>query len=144
MRRRWQPRAIALLLEAALALGAAKATMTLLPFRLTSRLLGAAGSGAASVTGTPDRRARHIGWAVSTAAHRLPWDSTCLVQAAATAALSAVHGVNCTVWLGVNRSDGDFLAHAWVTSGTRVLVGAPGHGAFTPVGSFSRPGRRRA
>lgn len=89
--------------------------------------------------GAPDDdqlgEAVRIGRAVEAASSRLPWHPMCLAQALATRRLLDRAGITSTVTLGA-RTDGGFAAHAWVTVGSRIVVGG-GAGTFTPVARFS-------
>ena len=81
-------------------------------------------------------RAETIGWAVRAVAARLPWESTCLMQALAAAALLRRRRIPLTLTLGVAKDGSEMEAHAWVVCGEQVLVGGGGHERFTPLASY--------
>jgi hypothetical protein len=89
-----------------------------------------------------EQRAELIGWAVQAAAARLPWHSTCLMEALAGAALLRRHSLPGTLSLGVGRgaaSDEAILAHAWLRSGELVLTGEAERAQCAELVSFALP-----
>ncbi len=87
--------------------------------------------------------AAEIGRVVERTARWMPFRARCLQQAVATRRMLAARGLPATVFLGVNRDaaarrSGDrSAAHAWVTSGGRVVAGdVPGLAGFVVVGRF--------
>jgi Transglutaminase-like superfamily len=99
----------------------------ILPFRSVVRLLGLreATSTDMSAVGS-SAGAERIRWAMRTAVARVPWNTTCLVQALAAAALLRRQGISGTLSLGVGKADTaeeGVLAHAWLQSGQLVLTG---------------------
>jgi hypothetical protein len=90
---------------------------------------------------TDAHRAVAVGRAVRRAAQRLPWRPTCLPQALAARRMLGRRDVAAAVHLGV-RDAGVDAAHAWVTAGGRVVVGAAQHRRFTPVATFPGDGDR--
>jgi len=63
-----------------------------------------------------------VAFAIPAAGGVVPWRSDCLVQALAAQRWLAKAGIPTKLHLGVTKSDG-FLAHAWLTHGTRVITG---------------------
>ena len=66
---------------------------------------------------------------------RVPWRSTCLVQALAARRWLARRGVASELVLGARKPGGAELdAHAWLKAGERIVVGGDGQGyaPFTP------------
>ena len=64
-----------------------------------------------------------VGWAIPRAARFVPMAS-CLTQALAAQYLLARRGVASRIRIGVTQEpDGSFLAHAWLLSGGRIVVG---------------------
>jgi hypothetical protein len=98
-----------------------------------------------------EHRAELIGWAVRAAAARLPWKSTCLMEALAGAALLRRHGLPGTLSLGIGKgihpqqagpdadplSEKAILAHAWLNSGHLVLTGATERARYAELVSFA-------
>ena len=90
-----------------------------------------------------------VGWAVQVAAARLPRSTTCLMQALAAGWMLNSRHIPCAVHLGVGRQHRDatsgstpdaLTAHAWVTCGGQILVGAEGRERVTQLAVFaSRP-----
>lgn len=65
-----------------------------------------------------------VSWAVLHASRFVPGARTCLVQAIAAQRLLHRMGLPASLHLGVRRSaEGELQAHAWVRSGTVVVVG---------------------
>jgi len=119
-----------LFLEAVWWCGIARLAMLVLPFRKYSRLLGKArgelGEGETGDPGnkTDDPTLKHIARAVRRAGRNVPWQSRCLVRAMAAKQMLRRRGIGGTVYLGVTKdSAGGMIAHAWLTSGGRILTG---------------------
>ncbi len=130
-----------LLLEAALCLGFAGAAVRWVPFRWFAGSLGRARAGPSrdeplERLPTPER----IAWAIGLASSHLPWTSTCLMRAMAGQWMLRRRGVRATVHLGLARDEtsGELLAHAWLRSGGRVLIGEEAlRRRYTAIGTFS-------
>lgn len=127
-----------LLFEAGWRLAAARAAVSLLPFRRISPTLGTPMSVAES--GLNDRQqqmTRDISWAIAAASGHLPIGAVCIHQAiAAKHMLSSRHIPN-TLYLGTRKKDGALEAHAWVMSGEIPVTGAQGRSQFSVISSFS-------
>jgi len=75
--------------------------------------------------------------AVTTAARNAPWNAVCLPQAMAAKAMLARRGCGSSVHLGADfDAQGKLIAHAWLTAGSIVVVGAAGIGSVTPLARF--------
>jgi transglutaminase superfamily protein len=112
----------ALLWKAALWLGAARVGLWLLPLRVVRRLLAHAAQRPAPESGSKPSRERVV-WALSVAQRVVP-GATCLPTALAAEALFARIGQPAELRVGVAKTPaGRLIAHAWVESGGRVLVG---------------------
>jgi hypothetical protein len=132
--------------EAAVALGVMRVVVSTIPFAWWS---GLAGRPERSPTTEPDATtdavARAVGRAVAAAARRLPWSSTCLVQALAARVMLSVRRRSSTLVLGVASENGVFRAHAWLLSGGGTVCGgqeAPGYTAIAALYSAPPAGRR--
>lgn len=66
--------------------------------------------------------AQQLTWAVKTASRRVP-RVTCLSQALALQHLLSGNGHCSELRIGVDNSDGQFTAHAWLILNDRVLIG---------------------
>jgi hypothetical protein len=85
-------------------------------------------------------QAAAVGWAVRAAASHAPWESTCLVQALAGAALLRHRRIDGTLYLGVAKDAAaaeSMSAHAWLRCGDLVLTGGAERARFTPIASFA-------
>ena len=112
----------ALLVQAAVWLGATRVALWVLPFRLVRRLLAQTARPSAARRGPRPSRHRLV-WAVSLGRRVVP-SSTCLVQALAAAALFIQHGHPADVRIGVMKDEaGGLIGHAWVESDGHVVVG---------------------
>jgi hypothetical protein len=134
----WRDRA--LLLEAGTLLALARLVVLLVPFRLTSRLLGhrMAETPRDELPGTD--RLQRMTWAIGAVAARTPWRSKCLEQALAAKVMLRARGIPSTLYLGVARSDGatgPFDAHAWLRSGTIHVTGGQDVTRYAVVASFA-------
>ncbi len=112
----WERR---LLLRAIATLGVARLTLKLLPFARVRRLLTPRPGGSAQPNITP----LAVRWAITHAQRIIP-DATCLPQAVTAEALLARGGHPAVLRIGVTkRAAKGFVAHAWVESGNRIIVG---------------------
>lgn len=109
-----------------------------MPFRLIARAVGLRPGERPIGTGdaADAAQAARIGWAVNAAARRLPWRTTCLMQAVAAAILMRCRGLPATLHLGVASAGGSTTAHAWVRYGELVLTGADEHEHFSELACF--------
>ena len=65
-----------------------------------------------------------VAFAVPRMGARVPWRSSCLVQALAARRWLARHGISTQLVLGARKPvDGDIEAHAWLKAGKRIFVG---------------------
>ncbi|MEJ1937276.1 lasso peptide biosynthesis B2 protein [Nostoc sp. NIES-2111] len=70
----------------------------------------------------PEGLYRQVAWGMDLAAKVVP-DATCLARAMAGQALLARSGYASDVCIGVEKADGKFAAHAWLTSGGAIVLG---------------------
>ena len=138
-----------LLVEATAELLAASVQLLPLPGLDWQRALGSRGDVApgddhrqAPVPDPPpeqlDQLSRDIGWAVRTAAARVPWRSVCLPQAIAAQHMLRRRSIHARAVVGARRSASEkpIDLHVWVVVGGRVLVGGGGHTTFAPVVAY--------
>jgi hypothetical protein len=134
-----------LLIRAIVALTLTRAAVRLLPFRVIARVLGLRhGPSVQRTDAASAERALQIGLAVRAVAAHLPWQSSCLTQALAAAALLRLSGIGATLSFGVARVPTDreqVIAHAWLCSGELMLTGELGRHRFTEFTSFTAHGR---
>jgi hypothetical protein len=133
-----------LLVRAGFALAVMRVAVRL-PFRTLSSVIGLhRGETPEVVEPRALARASAVGWAVRTAASYMPWESTCLMQALAAAALLRRSRIDGTLYLGVakgTRAADGITAHAWFRCGELVLTGAGEQARYTPIASFVCTGR---
>jgi Transglutaminase-like superfamily len=138
--RRRSPAQRRLLVQAGLALAVMRLAIRL-PFRTLSRVMGLhRGETGEVVEPSALARASAVGWAVRAAASHTPWESTCLMQALAAAALLRRWRIDGTLYLGVateTRAAEGMTAHAWLRCGDLVLTGESERARYTPVASFA-------
>jgi hypothetical protein len=129
-----------LLREALIALALARSAMACLPFRRIAAWLGTPGTETPpTATDGQILLADRIGWAVATLARRVPWDARCLAQALAATWMLRRRGLEGTVSFGADRGESrQFLAHAWLRFGPRLVTGGPGRERFKTLTTFSR------
>lgn len=72
-----------------------------------------------------------VGWAVDAADARVPGDRSCLERALVGEALLRRRGYESALRFGVDGTDPEMAAHAWVESGGEVVVGAETREAYT-------------
>jgi hypothetical protein len=97
-----------------------------------------AGPGPDARTGQLDDLSRDVGWAIRTAAARVPWRSVCLPQAIAAQRMLRRRSIGARAVVGARRSVSDkpIDLHVWVVVGGRVVVGGAGHATFAPVVAY--------
>jgi hypothetical protein len=121
----------ALLLESVIA-----TALWLLPFRSAAKLVTRLGASNGKRASDP-RVVERVAWAVAAASRHLPFGASCLTQALVSQLLLARRGQDARLRLGVATSGaGKLHAHAWVESEGKIVVGARGAGAYTPLPAF--------
>ncbi len=84
-----------------------------------------------------DPAVRQVVTAILAVSRHVPWEATCLVQAASTLIMLKRRGALALLWLGVRmKPDGSMNPHAWVTSGRQVIIGGGEIATYTPVAVF--------
>lgn len=135
-----------LLAEAWIQLGAARFVLLTTPFRRIAPRLGRQEPAlpAAAAEGSASPRATRIAWAVETMSRHTPWESACLVQAIAGKYMLRRRRLTSRLVLGTRKDERDqLLAHAWLSVGSRIILGGAGHETFTALAAFedaSAPG----
>ena len=118
-----------LLVTAALLQAAIRLGLVVLPYRRLRQLVDRAAR-VRRLAPTPPER---IAWAVTRTSRSVP-GAACLTQALALRVLLERRGQPARVRVGVMRADGArLLAHAWVESGGRVLLGGADLARYTPL-----------
>lgn len=135
-------------IEAAGALLLAALLVHVLPFRVTARLFGAVRpADAPPEVPSPHPaagRARAVGRRVERVARRLPWSSSCLVQAVALGLLLARRGIaGWSIRFGVSKAGGPLTAHAWMLLGPDIVIGAGEAARHAPLADLGRTGAPR-
>jgi hypothetical protein len=107
--------------EAALLLLRARMSAAIVPFSALRTSLGARRSKHALSSHSTER----IVWSVTAVARRVPFRTTCLIDALAVDAMLRRRGVASDIRFGVKPPDGHVLAaHAWVEVEGKVVYGA--------------------
>src|SRR5689334_22502005 len=123
----------ALLIEAVLWLAAARVALIAIPFPLVARRLGrfvppsdARVNDAAQPSGREAALAREIGWAVTRAAHYVPFRAVCLPQAMAARVMLKRRGVGSVMHFGAAKGAKKPLdTHAWLDAAGVEVTGYP-------------------
>jgi hypothetical protein len=84
-----------------------------------------------------DPRARAVRRMIHRVGRRLPWKTTCLIDALAARALLRRRGVPSILHFGMTRKDGALTAHAWLETGDGVVCGGGEADRFVHLGGFS-------
>jgi hypothetical protein len=125
--------------EAVFCLAAARLGTLVLPFRWVAAF---SATMACRSPLPPERRAapiRRIAGVVTVAARHTYFRAACLQQALAVQYMLRRRGVETVLNFGVSHdADGALVAHAWVSDGDAVIVGAP-VGRFTRLAQFPGP-----
>jgi|SRR5215470_17223204 len=124
----WRLLLTAWLLQASIRLG-----VILLPYRkvrlLADRLAGMASHAPPALRASVDR----IAWAVTGTSRFVP-GTTCLTQAMTARVMLERWGHAALIRVGITRTESaELLAHAWVESDGRVVLGGTDLGRYTPL-----------
>jgi hypothetical protein len=127
-----------LLGEALLWLGILRAALWLLSFKQIARLLSlSVGEHHLPPSASRLEITQRIGWAVRATAPHVPWQSRCLAQALAAAAMLRCRQLPGTLYLGVTKGgDGKAQAHAWLRCGDDILTGGRTYKRFTAIRAY--------
>ena len=128
-----------LLLEAYYYLGWARFTLLRVPFKQIAPRLGRQlkKEEIPSQNVPPTELATQVGWAVDVMSHRTPWESACLAQTMAGKFMLRRRGVSSLLYLGTKKDEfGEFVAHAWLQSGNKILLGGGGAQTFVVLSTF--------
>lgn len=120
-----------LLLEAVLLLFVIQVCLRIIPFSSLRDSLDVVPS-VLDGSFTPSCPRERISWAIENGTSILPGTYMCLVRALAGELLLVRRGYPATVQFGVDPSDEEFVAHAWVESDGYVIVGDTARSKFTP------------
>ena len=122
--------------EAAIALGAYRLALWL-PFRWHVRSDNRSTPQPVAADCPPnDPRARRVRRVIAGVEGRLPWRSTCLVQALAARSMLRRRHVATVLHLGVARDEGCLEAHAWLEADGGYVCGGETAMKFTPIAAF--------
>ncbi|MBT5873545.1 MAG: lasso peptide biosynthesis B2 protein [Candidatus Latescibacteria bacterium] len=136
---------VLLVLEAALFLILTRLALFALPFRRISPFLGVhLQTSSEQLSSRTEWCARRVGRGIHFAFLRLPWHSTCLVQAIAAMMMLRRRGEASTLYIGVGRENETFGAHAWLRSGQFIVTGGDEKDKFKVLSSFMQPGRQES
>jgi hypothetical protein len=114
-----------LLIGSALLLAAVRLGLWLLPFKWLRGLLVRLNAGSHDTRAVEPATIDRVAWAVNNASRYIP-KATCLTQALATKVLLSRRGQPAVLRIGVRRgARGELLAHAWIESNGRVVIGGP-------------------
>lgn len=130
-----------LLLKATLLLGTIRLGLWLLPFETLRRVLVGLSDAPARLRGTGQSSLGEVTWAVETAGHCIPRAATCLTLALTAQILLLRRGHGAVIHIGIAKGGGErFLAHAWVESGGKVVIGGHEIERYTPLASLEGKG----
>jgi hypothetical protein len=114
-------------------MGLVRVGIWVLTFRQTRGILQSLARRHYQQTGADPAVVDRIAWAVTVAGRYVP-RATCLIQAVTAYLLLNQAGIPARAQIGVRRDSEDrFLAHAWVESGGRVILGGRDAIGFTPL-----------
>ena len=120
-----------LLIQAALAVVNAKLAMKTLPLPTARAIVARQQRLAWRVVPV---RADRVVWAVETASRAIPGMKNCLVQAVAAEAMLIQAGYPCELRIGAaKKAPDELIAHAWVESEGRVVIGDFELDRYTPL-----------
>ena len=120
-----------LLLRTLFLVGAIRAGLCLLPFRIVQRITAKTARGAEPIQSA----ARYV-WAVRAVSRYVP-GATCLTQALAAQVLLAQSGCNSRVEIGVTKDEQRrFRAHAWVVCADEIVIGGAEADRYIPLAAW--------
>jgi hypothetical protein len=126
-----------LVVKAALLLGTMKLGLWLLPFQTLRHLQVRLTRAPIRVRDREWSSRQSVIWAVKTAGRSMPPAATCLTLALTAQVLLLRRGYPALLHIGVDKEDRErFLAHAWVESGGRVVIGDHELERYTPLASL--------
>lgn len=125
-------------MEAAFWLGISRLVVLVLPFRWIAPFLGQ------QMQNSKDKPVHDnlsagikAAQAIQSMSRHLPWECKCLVQAISGKMMLKRRGIGSSLYLGVAKAEGCGLAaHAWLSSGGRILLGRQGMHQYTVVAMF--------
>jgi transglutaminase superfamily protein len=130
-----------LLVKAALMQAAIRAGLSCLPYRKLRALVDRLAQVRSRHPVAPQASPERVAWAVARAGRAVP-GATCLTQALAAKVLLERRGHRVRVRIGIGRGEGaPLLAHAWVESEGRILLGGTDLARYTPLGALEGEGR---
>lgn len=130
--RRHRVRDQLMIVEAVMTLGIARMLVLALPLRALVPWLSRSPDGASA----DDLLIRRVPRAVTIAARNVPWNAVCLPQAIAAKAMLAQRGHGSAFHLGATIENEKLSAHAWLTTGAVVVVGAKGMPGMSHMARF--------
>lgn len=127
--------------EAVVCLAVARLLLMLLPFRHVAPLLGrlrpAERPSSAVLKAGDSAAAVAVRRALARAAHRVPWEASCLVRAIAGRLMLQRRRVPSVLHLGARTGhQADLAAHAWLSCGDFHVTGAEIADQYTPIATF--------
>jgi hypothetical protein len=126
-----------LLLKAAFLLVVVRLGLWLLPFDTLQRVLISISEGPAKLRDTDHVSVGEVTWAVEKAGRFMPRAATCLSLALTAQVLLLRRGHEAVVHIGVAKGGAEqFLAHAWVESGGKIVIGDHELERYTPMASL--------
>lgn len=135
----------ALLTEAILRLATARAALALVSFPHLARRLGAfvpptdprVAACCEALSGEQTALAAEIGWAVTRAAHHVPFYASCLPQAIAARQMLKRRGIASVLHFGAAKGPGVLLdTHAWLDAAGVKVTGYPVARRFAEIACF--------
>ena len=67
----------------------------------------------------------------------IPWKSQCLTEAITAKVMLRGEKIKSTLYLGINKKNGDMTAHAWLKCGGTWVTGRKGSDQFTIISTFN-------
>lgn len=123
--------------------GIVRASVLVIPFKYLHKSLGIHSRNlqfCTVITESQLQKARQIGNAIIIMSKYTPWESNCMVQAILARWVLSLYGIPYVMYMGAymtkDRSE-PMKAHAWITAGPRIVVGAKGHQRYAIVSTFA-------
>ena len=129
---------VLLITEAWCLLGIARMLLLLYPFKKIITMLGGqvsvqAPSTAAARIGNEQEQIRR---AIRIACRCAPWRTKCFEQALAGKIMLRKRNISSTVYFGIDKENGQLIAHAWLQSEGLSITGGTQHNRYTVIGCF--------
>lgn len=129
-----------LIIEAFFLTGIIRFAIVFVAFNKLAKIFGNVNEESIEIVNDAEKETiKKVGWAVNIVSRHTLWESKCLVKALTGQIMLRNRKLGSTLYLGVAKDeDKRLIAHAWLRSGTVILLGDDVKREFTMVAKFAR------